>query len=94
MKKLLDCIYRSFEKLAAIGSDKYLHFVAGLIVAMIACKGLRSIDAWLMLSLVPAFFVMAGKETVDYYLRGEQFDWKDVAAGMVGAIVGVILCLL
>lgn len=94
MKKALDCIYRIFGRLAAIGSDKYLHFVAGLIVAMIACKGLRSIDAWLMLSLVPAFFVMAGKETVDYYLRGEQFDWKDVAAGMVGAIVGVILCLL
>lgn len=94
MKSFLDCIYRSFEKLAAIGSDKYLHFVVGLIVAMIACKGLRSIDAWLMLSLVPAFFVMAGKESVDYYLRGEQFDWKDVAAGMVGAFVGVILCLL
>lgn len=91
MKSFLDCIYRSFEKLAAIGSDKYLHFVVGLIVAMIACKGLRSIDAWLMLSLVPAFFVMAGKESVDYYLRGEQFDWKDVAAGMVGAFVGVII---
>lgn len=94
MKKLLDCIYRIFEKIAAIGSDKYLHFVVGLIVTMIACKGLRSIDAWLVLSLVPAFFVMAGKESVDYYLRGEQFDWKDVAAGMVGAVVGVILCLL
>ena len=94
MKKFLDCIYRIFGKLATISSDKYLHFVVGLIVTMIACKGLRSIDAWLMLSLVPAFFVMAGKESVDYYLRGEQFDWKDVAAGMVGAVVGVILCLL
>lgn len=94
MKKFLDCIYRIFGKLATISSDKYLHFIVGLIVAMIACKGLRSIDAWLMLSLVPAFFVMAGKESVDYYLRGEQFDWKDVAAGMVGAVVGVILCLL
>lgn len=92
--KSLDCIYRIFGRLAAIGSDKYLHFVVGLIVAMIACKGLRSIDAWLMLSLVPAFFVMAGKESVDYYLREEQFDWKDVVAGMVGAFVGVILCLL
>lgn len=91
MKKALDCIYRFFEKLAAIGSDKYLHFVIGLVIAVAACKGLRSIDAWLMLSLVPAFFVMAGKESVDYYLRGEQFDWKDVAAGMVGAVVGVII---
>jgi len=94
MKSFLDCVYRIFGRLAAIGSDKYLHFVVGLIVAMMTCKVLRSIDAWLMLSLVPAFFVMAGKESVDYYLRGEQFDWKDVAAGMVGAVVGVILCLL
>ena len=91
MKSFLDCIYRFFEKLAGIGSDKYLHFVVGLVIAVVTCKGLRSIDAWLMLSLVPAFFVMAGKESVDYYLHGEQFDWKDVAAGMVGAVVGVII---
>lgn len=94
MKSFLDCIYRIFGRLAAIGSDKYLHLLVGLVIAVAACKGLRSIDAWLMLSLVPAFFVMAGKESVDYYLRGEQFDWKDVAAGMVGAVIGVILCLL
>lgn len=91
MKKALDCIYRVFGKLASIGSDRYLHLLVGLVIAVAVCKGLRSIDAWLMLSLVPAFFVMAGKESVDYYLRGEQFDWKDVAVGMVGAFVGVII---
>lgn len=91
MKSFFDCVYRIFGRLAAIGSDKYLHFVVGLVIAVAACKGLRSIDAWLMLSLVPAFFVMAGKESVDYYLRGEQFDWKDVAAGMAGSVVGVII---
>lgn len=91
MKSFFDCVYRIFGRLAAIGSDKYLHFVVGLVIAVAACKGLHSIDVWLMLSLVPAFFVMAGKESVDYYLRGEQFDWKDVAAGMVGAVVGVII---
>ena len=37
---------------------------------------------------------MVAKECVDYYLRDEQFDLKDVAAGLVGAVVGVILCLL
>ena len=91
MKSFLDCVYRIFGRIAAIGSDKYLHLLVGLVIAVAACRGLRSIDAWLMLSLVPAFFVMAGKESVDYYLRGEQFDWKDVAAGMVGAVVGVII---
>ena len=31
---------------------------------------------------------MTGKESVDYYYRKEQFDWLDVCAGMLGAIVG------
>jgi hypothetical protein len=38
--------------------------------------------------------LMTGKECVDYYIRDEQFDLKDVAAGLVGAVVGVILLIL
>jgi len=59
--KSLDCIYRIFGRLAAIGSDKYLHMFAGLVVSMIACKALHAIDAYLIFALVPAFFVMTGK---------------------------------
>lgn len=94
MKKLLDCIYRIFEKFAAIGSDKYLHMFVGLVVSMIACKALHAIDAYLIFALVPAFFVMTGKESVDKYYRKEPFDWVDVSAGVLGAIVGVFLFLL
>ena len=94
MKSFLDCIYRIFGRLAGIGSDKYLHMFAGLVVSMIACKALHTIDAYLIFALVPAFFVMTGKESVDYYYRKEQFDWLDVCAGMLGAVVGVFLFLL
>lgn len=94
MKNLLDCIYRIFGRLAAIGSDKYLHMFAGLVVSMIACKALHAVNAYLIFALVPAFFVMTGKKSVDYYYRKEQFDWLDVCAGMLGAIVGVFLFLL
>nr|DAT76475.1 MAG TPA: putative periplasmic lipoprotein [Caudoviricetes sp.] len=94
MKKFLDCVYRIFGKLATIGSDKYLHMFAGLVVSMIACKALHAIDAYLIFALVPAFFAMIGKESVDHYYRKEQFDWLDVCAGMLGAIVGVFLFLL
>lgn len=94
MKKALDCIYRSFEKIAAIGSDKYLHLIAGLIVAFVLGRLLANVEAWAFPAITGVLLLMVAKESVDYYLRGEQFDWKDVAAGMVGAFVGVILCLL
>lgn len=94
MKKFLDCVYRIFGRLASIGSDKYLHMFAGLVVSMIACKALHAVNAYLIFALVPAFLVMIGKESVDHYYRKEQFDWLDVCAGMLGAIVGVFLFLL
>lgn len=94
MKKLLDCIYRIFGKLAAIGSDKFLHLIAGLIVAFVLGRLFANVEAWAFPAIVGTLLLMVAKECVDYYLRDEQFDWKDVAAGMVGAFVGVILCLL
>lgn len=94
MKKALDCIYRIFEKLAAIGSDKYLHLIAGLIVAFVLGRLLAHVEAWAFPAITGVLMLMTGKECVDYYLRDEQFDLKDVAAGLVGAVVGVILCLV
>lgn len=94
MKKALDCIYRIFEKIAAIGSDKYLHLIAGLIVAFVLGRLFANVEAWAFPAIVGVLLLMVAKECVDYYLRDEQFDLKDVAAGLVGAFVGVILCLL
>lgn len=94
MKKFLDCIYRIFEKLAAIGSDKYLHLPVGLIVAFVLGKLFAHVEAWAYPAIVGVLLLMVAKECVDYYLRKEQFDFKDIAAGVVGAVVGVILCLL
>lgn len=94
MKKLLDCIYRIFEKFAAIGSDKYLHLIAGLIVAFVLGRLLANVEAWAFPAITGVLLLMVAKECVDYYIRKEQFDLKDVAAGLVGAVVGVILCLV
>lgn len=94
MKKLLDCVYRIFEKIAAIGSDKYLHLIAGLIVAFVLGRLFANVEAWAFPAITGVLLLMVAKECVDYYLRDEQFDLKDVAAGLVGAVVGVILCLL
>lgn len=94
MKKALDCIYRIFEKLAAIGSDKYLHLIAGLIVAFVLGRLFANVEAWAFPAITGVLLLMVAKECVDYYLRDEQFDLKDVAAGLVGAVVGVLMCLL
>ena len=94
MKKILDCIYRIFEKIAAIGSDKYLHLIAGLIVAFVLGRLFANVEAWAFPAITGVLLLMVAKECVDYYLRDEQFDLKDVAAGLVGAVVGVILCLV
>lgn len=94
MKKILDCIYRIFEKIAAIGSDKYLHLIAGLIIAFVLGRLFANVEAWAFPAITGVLLLMVAKECVDYYLRDEQFDLKDVAAGLVGAVVGVILCLV
>lgn len=94
MKKILDCIYRIFEKLAAIDSDKHLHLLVGLTVALTIGKLMAHVEAWTFPAIVGVLLLMVAKESVDYYLRDEQFDLKDVVAGLVGAVVGVILCLL
>lgn len=94
MKKLLDCIYRVFGKLATISSDKYLHMFVGLVVSMLSCKALYALGCLLIFALIPAFIVMVAKESVDKYYRKEPFDWVDVSVGVLGAIVGVFLFLL
>ena len=94
MKKVLNCIYNFFGKLASIGSDKYLHLLVGLTIAFTLGKLFSHVEAWAFPAIVGTLLLMIGKESVDYWLRGEQFDLKDVAAGLVGAIVGVLMCLL
>lgn len=94
MKKVLDCIYRIFEKIAAIGSDKYLHLIAGLIVAFVLGRLFANVEAWAYPAIVGVLLLMVAKECVDYYLRKEQFDFKDIAAGLVGSVIGVLMCLV
>ncbi|WP_289126235.1 hypothetical protein [uncultured Prevotella sp.] len=94
MRKFLDGVYRVFCKLAEVGSDKYLHIFVGLVVSMLSCKALHALGCLLIFALIPSFVVMVAKESVDKYYRKEPFEWLDVCAGMLGAIVGVFLFLL
>lgn len=94
MKKFLDCVYRFFGRLAAIDSDKYLHLLVGLTVAFVLGRLFANVEAWAYPAIVGVLLLMVAKECVDYYLRKEQFDFKDIAAGLVGSVIGVLMCLL
>lgn len=85
---MLERIYKLFERLADIGSDKYLHFIVGMMVAAIMRLHVGALAA-----LTAVVIVMAGKECIDHFIRKENFDWEDTLAGIMGGVVMLILMI-
>lgn len=85
---MVERIYRIFERLASIGSDKYLHFIVGMMVAAIMRLHVGALAA-----LAAVVIVMITKEMVDHFVRKEDFDWKDALAGVMGGVVTLILMI-
>lgn len=85
---MLERIYKLFERLADIGSDKYLHFIVGMMVAAIMRLHVGALAA-----LTAVVIVMAGKECIDHFIRKENFDWEDTLAGVMGGAVMLILMI-
>ena len=85
---MIERIYRIFERLASIGSDKYLHFIVGMMVAAIMRLHVGTLAA-----LVAVTIVMITKECIDHFIRKENFDWEDTLAGVIGGVVMLILMI-
>lgn len=85
---MVERIYKLFERLASIGSDKYLHFIVGMMVAAVMRLHVGALAA-----LTAVVIVMAGKEMVDHFVRKENFDLKDALAGVIGGLVTLILMI-
>lgn len=85
---MVERIYKLFERLASIGSDKYLHFIVGMMVAAVMRLHVGALAA-----LTAVVMVMAGNEMVDHFVRKENFDLKDALAGVMGGIVTLILMI-
>lgn len=85
---MIERVYKLFERLADIGSDKYLHFIVGMMVATIVRLHVGALAA-----LTAVAIVMIAKECVDHFIRKENFDWKDVLAGIMGGVVMLILMI-
>ena len=71
-----------------IANDKLIHFLGGLVIALLA--GLF-LDAWI--GLAAAVVVGIGKELVDRMGFGTVDKW-DAVATIVGGLLGFILILI
>ena len=85
---MVERIYKLFGRLASIGSDKYLHFIVGMMVAAIMRLHVGALAA-----LTAVVIVMAGKEMVDHFVRKENFDLTDALFGVMGGVVILILMI-
>lgn len=84
----MEKIYKLFERLADVGSDKYLHFIVGMMVAAVMRLHVGALAA-----LIAVVMVMTAKEMVDRFVRKENFDLKDALAGVMGGIATLILMI-
>ena len=88
---MIERIYKLFERLASIGSDKYLHFIVGMILATILRLHVGALAA--LMALIFVTIVMIAKECIDHFIRKENFDWEDALAGIMGGVVMLILMI-
>ena len=85
---MIEKIYKIFGRLADIGSDKYLHFIVGMMVAAIMRLHVGALSA-----LTAVTIVMVAKESVDYFIRKENFDLTDALFGIMGGVLILILMI-
>lgn len=85
---MIERIYKLFERLADIGSDKYLHFIVGMMVTAIMRLHVGALAALIFVTIV-----MIAKESIDHFIRKENFDWEDALFGVMGGVVMLILMI-
>ena len=87
MKKLLN---RIFAWLIKQGADKWLHVIAGMVIAQFAMLLPITLIAKCIASFIGVTMIELCKEN----LIDSQMDWADVAFTLVGCVLGIGLVLL
>lgn len=86
---MMEKIYKLFERLSDVGSDKYLHFIVGMMVAAVMRLHVGALAA-----LTAVVMVMTAKECIDHFVRKENFDLKDALAGVMGGALMLIIIMI
>ena len=99
MKKILEAWDKACAWLCSFGADRFLHLIVGLVFAVFVAVVIRATTpgcyetAYAFMGVVGAAVVMILKELVDFF-RGEGFDDRDAAFGIVGGIIGGLMFLM
>ena len=99
MKKVYEVMKKVSEWLASFGADRWLHLIAGLIIAFGASMLVRGVaeedSRWLcaLLGLTVAAAVGLLKEVADQSYEGES-DGVDWLFTVIGGVVGCGLWLI
>ena len=97
MKRLLRFYDSAVAWLMHFGSDKYLHFIVGLLIAFFAAHILYCLVSYHLLSalfgIVLAMLIGIFKEELDEK-RGGKFDIYDALFTSLGGVLGAILSVM
>ena len=84
------------DRLAGLGSDKYLHFIVCLLITFAVAKISRGLlpAGWASVAGV-SISCIAGfcKEIRDRHQPGNEFSWGDIIADLTGAMTGAVMSL-
>lgn len=83
--------------LAGIGVDKYIHFNACLFIAFGVSTVLSlwvNVNVATIVGVVLSIGFGYGKELIDRKKKGDRFDFQDMKADVLGAIVGCLMSLI
>lgn len=98
MRKIYEIYQGAATWLASFGSDKWLHLLAGALVAFLAATldtacFCREVWQGCIVGFLVVLFGGVFKEVVDFFL-GKGFDFKDMVFTWAGGIVGALLFLI
>lgn len=92
MEKLKEIFGKLASKLCAIGADKYVHFIACMLIAWVVARCTTAFGATYGLSALAGLLVASAigwyKEHTD-----SVFDYDDLRADCYGAVLGVLLAI-
>lgn len=75
-----------------IGRDKYIHFAMCLVIAFVFTYFLKCLDTPTLAAILGGFGASmgtaCGKELGDHLAPGNKWDWYDIIADALGAVIG------
>lgn len=92
MKKLKEIYGKLAYTLCAIGADKYVHFIACMLIAWAVARCTTAFGAAYWLSALAGLLVAS---VIGWYKEHTDsvFDYDDLRADCYGAVLGVLLAI-